>query len=118
MTEDTANPATRTVRRYRKRPVEVEAVELTWGTWSEVCEFVGEDRGFQGVWVHPTNSLIFSTGDPLRGVPLGQQRMGLLIHTLEGDMLAIEGDMIVKGVKGEVYPVKPDIFAETYTLVP
>src|SRR5438105_4286987 len=38
----------------------------------------------------------------------------LVIHTLEGDMTAQEGDWIIKGVKGEFYPCKPDIFAATY----
>lgn len=38
----------------------------------------------------------------------------LLIGTLEGDMLALVDDWIIKGVKGEVYPCKPDIFAQTY----
>jgi len=36
------------------------------------------------------------------------------IHTLEGVMTANIGDYIVKGIKGEFYPCKPDIFAETY----
>jgi hypothetical protein len=38
----------------------------------------------------------------------------LLIKTLEGDMLARYADYIVKGIKGEWYPVKPDIFEATY----
>ena len=38
----------------------------------------------------------------------------LVIHTLEGDHNAIIGDMIIKGVHGEFYPCKPDIFAKTY----
>jgi hypothetical protein len=37
-----------------------------------------------------------------------------IIHTLEGDMIADLGDWIVKGVEGEVYPVKLNIFAATY----
>jgi hypothetical protein len=37
-----------------------------------------------------------------------------VIKTLEGDMIASPGDWIVTGIKGEKYPVKPDIFAETY----
>ena len=41
----------------------------------------------------------------------------LVIHTLEGDMVAQPGDWIIKGVKGELYPCKPDIFEETYELV-
>lgn len=39
---------------------------------------------------------------------------GILIPTLEGDMTATAGDWIIRGVKGEFYPCKPDIFAETY----
>lgn len=39
---------------------------------------------------------------------------GCVIHTLEGDHLAQYGDFIIKGVKGEFYPCKPDIFAATY----
>ena len=39
---------------------------------------------------------------------------GLTIHTLEGDHLARWGDYIIKGIKGEFYPCKPDIFKATY----
>ena len=38
----------------------------------------------------------------------------LMIHTLEGDMLTDPGDWIIRGVKGEFYPCKPDIFEATY----
>jgi len=38
----------------------------------------------------------------------------LRIHTLEGDVHASEGDWVIKGVKGEFYPCKPDIFVATY----
>ena len=41
----------------------------------------------------------------------------LVISTLEGDMLASIGDYIIKGVKGEFYPCKPDIFENTYDIV-
>lgn len=41
----------------------------------------------------------------------------LLIHTLEGTMTASPGDWIIRGVKGEFYPVKPDIFEATYEAV-
>lgn len=40
--------------------------------------------------------------------------IGINIKTLEGTMLAMPGDWIITGVKGEVYPCKPDIFAATY----
>lgn len=41
----------------------------------------------------------------------------IIIHTLEGDMKAEVNDYIIKGVKGEFYPCKPDIFEETYNIV-
>ena len=42
----------------------------------------------------------------------------LIIDTLEGELTASVGDMIIKGVKGEFYPCKPDIFDETYDVLP
>lgn len=42
---------------------------------------------------------------------------GIVIHTLEGDHLARWGDWIIKGVHGELYPCKPEIFEKTYELV-
>lgn len=44
-------------------------------------------------------------------------RLGLLINTLEGQMLGVENDWVIKGVNGEFYPSKPDIFFKTYELV-
>lgn len=41
----------------------------------------------------------------------------VVIHTLEGDMLASPGDYIITGIRGEKYPCKPDIFDKTYELV-
>ena len=43
-----------------------------------------------------------------------QTDVEITIHTLEGDMKAEKGDWIIKGVHGEKYTCKPDIFAETY----
>lgn len=48
--------------------------------------------------------------DATPGVPI-------IIPTLEGDMRADVGDFIIRGVKGEVYPCKPDIFAATYEVL-
>jgi hypothetical protein len=42
----------------------------------------------------------------------------VLIRTLEGTMSAVHGDWIIRGVKGEFYPCKPDIFAATYEPAP
>jgi hypothetical protein len=79
--------------KYRKRPTEVEAVQFVGDNWNELTAFFGSKSG-GSVWQ--------STGD------------GVLIFTLEGNMLASKDDWIVRGVEGEFYPVKPSIFAATY----
>lgn len=73
--------------RFRKRPVEIEAVRFT-GNFDEVERFVGGDAEFRN----------------------GE----LVVATLEGPLRASPGDWIIKGVEGEFYPCKPDIFAKTY----
>ncbi len=86
--------------KYRKKPVVVEAVQLRWDTWSEMCDFAGvgklEDGKPQGSHLHHDDAI------------------GLDIPTLEGLMHANENDWIIRGVKGELYPCKPDIFEATY----
>lgn len=54
----------------------------------------------------------------LHKLALINDREQLIIRTLEGEMAANDGDWIIKGVKGEFYPCKPDIFAATYEEVP
>jgi|tagenome__1003787_1003787.scaffolds.fasta_scaffold20843146_2 hypothetical protein len=94
--------------RYRKKPVEIEAVQLTWQTWNDVCAFTGPfPEGMRGVYID-------STGVAHDGHPGGDPRIGLVIPTLEGDHLATEGDWIIRGIQGELYPCKPDIFEATY----
>lgn len=99
---------------FRKKPVVIEAVRLGWDTWSEMCDFapVGED-GCRGVYVD-SDGKWFDEGAPVEDAADGDFRIGLLLPTLEGEMLAVEGDFIIKGVQGEFYPCKPDIFAATY----
>lgn len=88
--------------KFRKKPVVIEAVQLTWSNWSEMCEHAGvgliEDGKPEGFWPD--------------GVGTG--RIGMSIPTLEGVMQAVENDWIIRGIKGELYPCKPDIFAATY----
>ena len=87
--------------RYRKKPVEIEAVQFT-GTGEschEVTLFLG---GYQAADTHRWNSTTYSGG---------------VIVTLEGDMAFKPGDWIIKGVKGEFYPCKPDVFEATYERV-
>ena len=91
--------------KYRKKPVVIDAVQLRWDTWDEICEFVGVGK--------------LSDGKPEGVNPDGDyERIGLAIPTLEGVMMAIQDDFIIKGIKGEFYPCKPDIFTATYEPVP
>jgi len=79
---------------YRKKPVVIEAFQL----------------GQRG---NPTPSPEWF-GSPARSDITHE---GIIIHTLEGDHLARWGDWIIKGINGELYPCKPDIFQATYELV-
>lgn len=83
---------------FRKRPVEIEAFIWTGdhGQTEDPAWIVeAMDRG--DVWL---------------------EAPGLRIRTLEGVMTANRGDYVIRGVKGEVYPCKPDIFAATYDPIP
>lgn len=85
--------------KFRKKPVMIEAVQ-----WLNRKIVVADDGSDQLEWFYlaEQNKTIRLAGDTL------------LIRTLEGDMTAQLGDWIIRGVKGEIYPCKPDIFAATY----
>lgn len=85
------------MNRYRKKPVVIEAVQLdgTVETSNTVLGWIGGNGG---------NAV-------REGVSMNY---GLTISTLEGLMKAQAGDWIIKGVRGEFYPCKPDIFDATY----
>ena len=97
--------------RFRKKPVVVEAVQLLWSTWTEMCKHadVGslEDGKPEGCYVDVDGRVTDDTN----------ARIGIRIPTLEGIMLGVEGDWIIRGVKGELYPCKPDIFEAVYERV-
>jgi hypothetical protein len=82
--------------KYRKKPVVVEAIQFI-DVFSDVFVFVSEKDHFEFP-VYVTDS-----GDKV-----------LRIKTLEGEMAANKGDWIIRGVNGEFYPCKPDIFQKTY----
>jgi len=100
--------------KFRKKPVVIEAVQLLWTTWNEMCEHANVGKLEDG---KPTGCYVGPDGAAL---PEGQtsNELGLLIPTLEGLMLARQNDWIIRGVKGELYPCKPDIFEATYEAVP
>ena len=76
------------IKKYKKKPVIIEAIQWNGENLSEIDKFTqGKVKNHESV---------------------------LIIPTLEGDMYASIGDYIIKGVNGEFYPCKPDIFAKTY----
>lgn len=79
--------------KYRKKPVEIEAIQWTGKNYKEIFDFT---------------KMIALEKDI---------NSALYIPTLEGTMLANIGDYIIKGIKSELYPIKPDIFKETYEIV-
>lgn len=74
---------------FRKKPVVIEAVQWTGNNVSEMEAFAP-------------------------GAKTEGRRKALIIDTLEGVMIGEPGDWIIRGIKGEFYPCKPDIFAATY----
>lgn len=95
--------------KYRKKPVVIEAVQLTWQTLDSVIDFIPDKYRIRTVYVHGTDN--GNTSD--EKLP-GYSRCGIYLKTLEGDFLAVERDYIIKGVDGEFYPCKEDIFLKTY----
>lgn len=87
--------------KYRKKPVVVEAIQWTGLNLEELKEFVGE-------------SLTYDIIDDAWKLGKGRPYVFMKIKTLEGDMEVSEKDFIIKGVNGEFYPCKPDIFEKTY----
>jgi len=87
------------IKQYRKKPIVIEALQLRWDTWPEMCDFIGfADDGCREI----------------KGTIGKENAIGLDINTPEGTMSALENDYIIKGIKGEFYPCKPDIFEASY----
>ena len=106
------------VKKYRKKPVVIEAVQYNYkDIFDDKYKDSSEDEYFEyqiaiDEWIGIEN---------LVPTPLYEMRKQSdytsKIKTIEGDNMTIsDGDYIIKGVKGEFYPCKPDIFKETYEL--
>jgi hypothetical protein len=87
--------------KYRKKPVVIEAMynDGEIETISAILDWINGGNGATG---------------PATYDLIGKASMSIHIETLEGVMRADVGDFIIKGVNGEFYPCKPDIFAKTY----
>ena len=81
------------MKKFRKKPVVIEAIKFTGINFYIMPAYIGEE------------------------VLLEYNAKTLVIKTLEGNHTARVGDWIIKGVKGEFYPCKPDIFEMTYEKV-
>ena len=82
------------MKKYVKKPVVIEALQYVTTNHLEVCQFIGE---FPHKYI--------------------QTEEVIIISTLEGDHLVRHGDFVIKGIYGEFYPCKPDIFKASYTEV-
>jgi len=91
--------------KYQKKPVVIEAIQWNGNNIVETYNFL-ENKSVT------LNSEVQVSGKNFY-IKLGS----LIIKTLEGDMKAEVGDYIIRGVKGELYPCKPDIFDLTYEKV-
>lgn len=81
------------IKKYIKKPVEIEALQYIGENFRECIEFMGND---------------------FDKVKYDNVSKTLKINTLEGIMICSLNDYIIKGIKGEFYPCKPNIFKETY----
>jgi hypothetical protein len=81
-----------TTKKYKKKPIKIDAVELTQANAEDVAK-----------WAH---GKVENASDPMT--------LSVSIPTLEGVMTASIGDFVIQGVEGEVYPCKPSIFNATY----
>ncbi len=89
--------------RFRKKPVEIEALQWTGHNHRPMFEFLG---GSENEYLIANGKNFYINHSKVVG--------GLVIKTLEGEHLASIDDWIIKGVKGEFYPCKPDVFDLTY----
>lgn len=91
------------VKVYSTKPCEIEAIQWTGLNLANVKDFVGDQ-------------LDYTIIDTAYVVGKGRPWVELKLKTLEGVMNVSEGDFIIKGLNGEFYPCKPDIFAKKYVI--
>lgn len=106
--------------KFRKKPVEIEAFQMTkerrldnseWPQWLHQAWNLNRDEEGALQAVDPNVTL------PNSSDGVFHEGNNLEVVTLEGNHLVSWGDFIIRGVKGELYPCKPDIFEQTYDSV-
>ena len=98
------------MKKYRKKPVVIDAIQLTHNNVMELLETLPVETG-----LHRLDVVLAKDAPP--NTPVEGPVWGMWIKTLEGKMIANFGDWIIKGVAGEFYPCKPSIFEATYERV-
>jgi hypothetical protein len=91
-------------QRYRKKPVVIEAVQFDGTSFTAESIKAWVDKSGGQATLYSFNWDDFG-------------RTELCIETMEGRMIVSDGDWIIRGIAGEFYPCKPDIFATTYEVV-
>ena len=79
--------------KFRKKPIVIEAMQFTGTNWADLVAWSGIEWHLDDIAV------------------------AVKVRTLEGELWADKDDWIIRGIKGEFYPCKPDIFAATYESV-
>ena len=110
------------VKKYRKKPVEIEAMQMPTENNEDAVRAIaiwmvlnGYDGNLHDEPTFGWSPACFHIDEHGNELPLPEHHSNFLdIETLEGDLSAGLGDWVVKGIQGEFYPVKPDIFAATY----
>lgn len=97
--------------KYRKKPVVIEAMELDGGNVLPVVEWIRENGGR----CHFGEHIVQEHGR--NSYPFGGAQ-SVWIATLEGEMRADPGSVVIRGIQGEFYACAPDIFTATYEQVP
>jgi len=94
--------------KYRKKPVVVEAVMWTGSNHREMFDFL-TNYELEEQYMTASGDVFYIDHNKVTG--------GLIIKTLEGEHIASIGDYIIKGIQGDLYLCKPDIFEQTYEMV-
>lgn len=96
---------------FRKKPIVIEAVQLRWSTWNEVCDFVGEAISNRT----PGRYITAEEASDTCGEP-GPEYIAIDVTTTHGETAVVRhGDWIIPdSTPGTFYPCKPDVFDATY----
>jgi len=88
--------------KYRKKPIVIDTIQYNGLNHEKISNFVGKELKLK---LESETAYIAGVAPPI---------FSLTIKTLEGNHKAMPGDFIIKGIEGEFYPCKPDIFEKTY----